>query len=80
MLSHDQQNLFAIGDYCGATFIFQGDTIYNIDPNNTTDSYLISINAQSGTMNFLRNISGGAYTEVKGIATDKMGNIYVIGN
>jgi Secretion system C-terminal sorting domain len=79
-LSYDQQNIFVVGDYWGATFIFQGDTIHNADPNNTTDCYLISMSAQSGTKNFLRNISSGGYTNAKGVATDMIGNIYITGN
>lgn len=79
-LSPNQQNVLAVGDYWCGNFIFQGDTIHNIDPNNTTDSYFISLNAQSGAKFFLRNISGGSYTDAKGIATDKRGNIYITGN
>ncbi len=78
-LTPNQQNLLAVGDYWCGNFIFQGDTIHNIDPNITTDSYFISLNAQTGTKIFLKNISSYGYTRTKGIATDKTGNAYIAG-
>lgn len=77
-MSHDQNSVVIGGTFRGVKFIYGTDTIVNYDVA-ASDSYLISLNPNDGSKQFIRGIRGNAYTNIKDIDVDDSGNIYVTG-
>jgi hypothetical protein len=77
-ISHDQNSVIIGGTFQGAKFIYGTDTIINYN-SASSDSYLISLNPNDGSKQFIRGIRGAAYTNIKDLDVDLSGNIYVTG-
>ncbi len=77
-VSHDQNHVIAGGTFRGKEFIFGVDSL--LSPGNTAaDSYIMSVNAATGTTHFIKAITGAGYTEVADLDVDGLDNIYVTG-
>jgi hypothetical protein len=77
-VSPDQNSVVVGGTFRGLKFAFGTDTLINTS-NTFTDSYIIALNAASGSRNYINAIKGANYTEIADLALDATGNIYATG-
>ena len=79
-------NIYVAGAFRSNTYTIEGtDPAKSIelsleDPHGTISGYILKINTASGNPEWMVEGKGNGYEEVRGITSDKNGNLYVVGS